>query len=31
MGLRYEDLTKIHSEFPEIYAELFVSAYNRYK
>lgn len=31
MALKTEDLGKIYSEFPDIYAELFVSAYNRYK
>lgn len=31
MALKVEDITKIYSEFPEIYAELFLSAYNRYK
>ena len=31
MALKIEDLSKINSEFPHIYAELFLSAYNRYK
>jgi CRP-like cAMP-binding protein len=31
MALKTEDLSKINSEFPDIYAELFVSAYNRFK
>jgi hypothetical protein len=31
MGLKVEDLSKIEMEFPEIYAELFVSALNRLK
>lgn len=31
MALKTEDLGKVYSEFPDIYAELFLSAYNRYK
>jgi len=31
MALKTEDLSKINSEFPEIYTELFLNAYNRYK
>lgn len=31
MALKTDDLAKIHREFPDIYAELFVSALNRYK
>lgn len=31
MGLKIEDLSKIEYEFPDIYAELFVSALNRFK
>jgi hypothetical protein len=31
MSLKVEDLGKVYSEFPDIYAELFLSAYNRYR
>jgi hypothetical protein len=31
MSLKMEDLAKVYSEFPDIYAELFLSAYNRYR
>jgi hypothetical protein len=31
MALKVEDLAKIETEFPDIYKELFMSAYNRYR
>jgi hypothetical protein len=31
MSLKLEDLARIYSEFPDIYAELFLAAYNRSK
>jgi len=31
MALKVEDLTKIEFEFPEIYEELFLNSFNRFK